>query len=511
MMRGSAAVFAATLVLLVATEHSAAFDRFIATTNRLRTVRRSHPMELLAEAGGDLRAVAKRTTVTTATTTTATNTASTATTSCPDADASGVRDSSAALTRCLSAALQAPGFVTVDLGGGVYRIDSPVVVNATGTGQPMQEGFGLSGGTLNASEVFPAGGFLLRIVLVKGVTIHDVVFESNHRGGCLRLDATKRTTVSSSFFQGFATRGIWATCPQNGPGDSPDEPTSCYTFKEQGDELLVQHSWFFEKTGASPEPSTGTAIEAEWSDCIFADNVLFCSKRGLVLGDGGNENLIIGNHFWVRCSPDHVAVPAVLASSGAARVFDCQFDRGNQVVVHNPAGLLVQGSTFHGGLSGVVLKADTDYHVLAHVIIKENLFHYHPPSTLPSGIWLNETAQAKFSRKFVNDSYVESNYFANASGTVGTTAAGMTQGYNTSTFVVDLSARLLVPEVPLTEVSYTLETSDSQPVQHWLASTSGGRVVVKTSKPLNHATVRVRIGQSTSPTNGAWCIGCPKE
>ena len=446
--------------------------------------------------------------------------------SCPGADPTGERDSSQALQKCLESAKNASGFWTIDLKGGNFRLDSPIVLVDThsvkANGEIDKSAFRLSDGTLYASAIFPKNRYILEFAHTSAIVLDGLRFESNHRGGGVRLNSAVQTVITSCFFRGYSTRGLWATCSGNNQtADAP--PHSCYqdrrpgsntTIHAAGDELIVQHSWFSEYDGVIPsgQNATGTAIETEWSDNIFVNSVIKCSKAGIVLGPGGNENLISGMHFWVACDghgPSGIIgsdgdIRHAIQLTGGARIFNCQFDRGNQVSVSDPLDLLISGCTFHGGLAGVYLHASTPQWVMRHVIIRSNLFHLHPPSKLPSGIW----PSGDFSRSFINESDVSDNMFANSSMSWGTKASAMVAATNTNRFVADLRPQLLLPDVPLTEVSYTLETPGV--AMHGLVNTSGGVVVVHTDKAVQKGILRVRVDQSTSASPGAWCYGCPK-
>ena len=240
---------------------------------------------------------------------------------CPGADPTGEHDSSQALQKCLESAKNASGFWTIDLQGGNFRVDSPIVLMDTHSvkvnGETVKSAFRLSDGTLNASAIFPSDRFILEFAHTSAIVLDSLRFESNHRGGGLRLNSAVQTVITSSFFRGYSTRGLWATC--SGNNQTAGAPThSCYqdrrpgsntTVHAAGDELIVQHSWFAEYDGTIPsgQNATGTAIETEWSDNIFVNSVIKCSKAGIVLGPGGNENLISGSHVTV-------AVPLALSA-----------------------------------------------------------------------------------------------------------------------------------------------------------------------------------------------------
>jgi hypothetical protein len=144
--------------------------------------------------------------------------------STPPGDPAGHRDSSVALNAELrrlcnddSDALQLAGIprdVTLDLRGGVYRLDAPLVVNSslrcTGT-------LHIRGGTLFAGPGLAAHGanhsFLVEVLDYwsgLGVSLTNLNFASNGTTtGGLRVDAAHHVHVQSCTFLNFGTQGIW--------------------------------------------------------------------------------------------------------------------------------------------------------------------------------------------------------------------------------------------------------------------------------------------------------------
>jgi hypothetical protein len=149
----------------------------------------------------------------------------------PPGDPTGQRDSSAALNAELrrlcnepppaalslvSAGLEGiPRDVTLDLQGGVFRLDSPIVVNSSLKCTGVLH---IRGGTLYAGQALAAHGtnhsFLVEVLEYwngLGVSLTDLNFASNGTGGGLRVDAAHHVHVQSSTFLNFATQGIWGS------------------------------------------------------------------------------------------------------------------------------------------------------------------------------------------------------------------------------------------------------------------------------------------------------------
>ena len=106
-------------------------------------------------------------------------------------DPSGAADSAPALRAALAAAAAlaagAPaavgsGDVRVDLGGGRFKLSSPVVADGA-SGRPLLRGVVIAGGTLfadNAPGVFPEDGFLLDFTFAQQITLKDLVLDAQH-------------------------------------------------------------------------------------------------------------------------------------------------------------------------------------------------------------------------------------------------------------------------------------------------------------------------------------------
>jgi hypothetical protein len=201
------------------------------------------------------------------------------------ADPTGMKDSSAAITGAIVAALNRSavigrkaagrqiGNVIVSLEGGQYRLDSPVVFPASGGGYvTVQDGALIAGPPFNSSEFLvdmSVGGYVY-------VSFLGVYFDSQHRGGNLKIADCLRTTVRNCYFSAFSLHGLLAA-----RGAS------------QGHELVVSDSFFAEyefgtKNYDNTTAKTGTAIEMQFPDSIISNIVALCSRRGVVDG-GGNQ------------------------------------------------------------------------------------------------------------------------------------------------------------------------------------------------------------------------------
>jgi hypothetical protein len=226
----------------------------------------------------------------------------------PPGDPTGQRDSSAALNAELrrlcneppppalslvSAGLGGiPRDVTLDLQGGVFRLDSPIVVNSSLKCTGVLH---IRGGTLYAGQALAAHGtnhsFLVEVLEYwngLGVSLTDLNFASNGIGGGLRVDTAHHVHVQSSTFLNFATQGIWGS-----------------KLLGEGHDLLVNHCRLTECTlpmAQCAEISTkrATAILIEFPDSHFTNSVITCGLKGVV--NRGGANNFRGLHIWTSCT-----------------------------------------------------------------------------------------------------------------------------------------------------------------------------------------------------------------
>jgi hypothetical protein len=431
------------------------------------------------------------------------------------ADPTGMLDSSAAIAAALQRAAAAPGIVTVHLDGGTFLLDGPVVVQPTqqheaGNGtRDVDYGFAtIQDGTFVAGTNFPQTRYMLELFKLKGMAIDRVVFLSGHRGGALRIDSTMQSTVTRSYFHEFASHGIFG---------SDDYANTSWA----GHELVVDSCWFEEWNAAAinkmPKGAykpVGTAIEMQFPDSMFHNNVVSCGKVGFVIR--GDSNLIQANHFWNACAGSEAVEPPggnapvvalYMSNWGSGRVFDCQFDRDCQLLVENPEGLLVRGNTWHGGHGGIMLSAIRKNHVMADVHIVDNMLQCHrPASNYCATITLNETVSTFATTELFPLSVVERNIFGLLNASVGTRAAASISLSATSKVFpdVDLRPQLLAAEVPFTEVSYSIEQPAGEPLvlaPHGWSSPRPGVVRVE-SAALLPANSTLRVTASISSTIG---------
>lgn len=264
-------------------------------------------------------------------------------------DPTGVADSTAALVAAIAAvaergrsaggvwpAADGAGGVTLELGGGVYRVSAPLIIGAG------LRDFTIARGTLVAdAAAFPADGYLLEVTGTTGLTLVGVTLDAAHAGGGARLTDTMQTVVTRSQFLHYRSVGLW------GAGGGAHE-------------LLVDSCFFAEYMFGEPgfnasAQKSGTGVWLDMPDSSVYNSVVRCSRVGVVVRGGGN--LLHGVHVYATCSKDggpggaDTAV-GLVADGFMARVHGCYWDNSPVVVTAMYDGTLT-GNVFYG-LAGLV-------------------------------------------------------------------------------------------------------------------------------------------------------------
>lgn len=204
------------------------------------------------------------------------------------ADPSGVNDSTAALQACVTHAWNSSrgndhdqldlGNLVIDLAGGVYLLNAPVVF-------PSQSArnFLVRDGTLRASATFPSDGFLLVLngtasQHVENVGFSNLVFDGGNgqRGGGLYSQENIHVRVDGCWFLRFGSVGLSVL---------------------NGHETYVDNTWVSQATFQGPSCyENGTGISLKQADASISNVVIFCTKLGIRL-DGGNV-IIENTHIY---------------------------------------------------------------------------------------------------------------------------------------------------------------------------------------------------------------------
>lgn len=294
-------------------------------------------------------------------------------------DPTGAQDSTQALQTALSSAASlassnglpgsiGSGGVGVDLGGGTYRISSPLLLHNF-------NGIRVFGGTIVAGAEFPPTGCLLDVQGQGNLVFEDLTLDSNHTGGGMRVDNVVEVTVRSLFFLHYSSFGIW--------GDDAHGASH---------ELLVTESFFAEFMWGekgfdtlSLQNGTGIYLAPQFYDSNFYNTIIRCTRVGVVNHAGAN--LFHGLHIYATCNKDpgglNVAVGMLSVAWGQTRIDNCYFDDSPLVIV-SAHDMVVKNSLVYG--LGSVIFAPTPGTSASGAFVTNMVFSNTPYSGLGPGI-----------------------------------------------------------------------------------------------------------------------------
>ena len=280
-------------------------------------------------------------------------------------DPTGQRDSTAAFAKLIHAAwadattakhgcLTVPagcinvtnlGGAIIDLRGGTFRVNSPVVFPASGGGN-----LGVQDGTLRAGEGFPAGRFLIELNISAtdwphqtfvDLTFSNLVLDGDNLAGGLSCVNCDHVTIDRCWVMGFQGFGI-------------------YTLG--GHEVYVSNSWISQNN--HPTHPNGTGILMSCADSSLIDTVIFDTRLGFWCGAGNSvvSNVHVynsGHVTWATANDTFDAAPfggGYIGDKGQMRLIGAYFDDCT-LVIDNPRrvtvvdGLWLLGeATTSGGL-----------------------------------------------------------------------------------------------------------------------------------------------------------------
>jgi hypothetical protein len=299
-------------------------------------------------------------------------------------DPTGVQDSTQALQTALSSAASlsasnalpgatGSGGVGVDLGGGTYRITSPLLLH-------YFNGIRVFGGTIVAGVGFPPTGCLLDVQGQGNLVFEDLTLDSNHTGGGMRVDNVVEVTVRSLFFLHYSSFGIW--------GDDAHGASH---------ELLVTESFFAEFMWGEKgfdtialQNGTGIYLAPQFYDSNFYNSIIRCTRVGVVNHAGAN--LFHGLHIYSTCNKDplgvNVAVGMLNVAWGQTRVDNCYFDDSPLVIV-SAHDLVVKNSLVYG--LGSIIFAPTSGASASGAFVSNMVFSNTPYSGLGPTIHYDTT------------------------------------------------------------------------------------------------------------------------
>ncbi|KAG6395895.1 hypothetical protein SASPL_142028 [Salvia splendens] len=376
------------------------------------------------------------------------------------ADPTGQNDSTGAVLKAITDALNGPGKgvlfegivnlggARVDLDGGNYLISRPLLFPVSGRGN-----FAIQGGSLTASNDFPADGFLIDLSSSSNsaynyefTTLRDLYLDSNYRGGGIRVKNSLRTTIDNCYITHFSTTGILA---------------------EGGHETIIRTSYLGQHITAGADPGersfSGTAIALAGNDNVVSDIVIFSAQTGILLS--GQANLISGVHCYNKANGfGGVGIYVQLPGLAQTRIVDSYLDYTG-IVAEDPVQLTVANTLFLGD-AFILFKSVKG--VMSGVTVVDNMF-----AGSDKGIEIVQM-EGKFDR--LDQIAIERNTVKGMA--VKTTVARASVDGGGPTWTADLKASLLFPNL-IKQVQYTFVTEAASYPSHFLRNISDNKVVIQ--------------------------------
>lgn len=147
----------------------------------------------------------------------------------------------------------------------------------------------IHGGTLTASDDFPADGYLIDFSASEDtisapynyeyITFKNLMLDSNYRGGGISVKESLRITIDNCYITHFNTNGILI---------------------QGGHETYIRNSFLGQHITAGADPGernfSGTAINLTGNDNAITDVVIFSAAVGVLLS--GQANTLSGVHCY---------------------------------------------------------------------------------------------------------------------------------------------------------------------------------------------------------------------
>ncbi|KAK6254236.1 hypothetical protein QUC31_015956 [Theobroma cacao] len=417
------------------------------------------------------------------------------------ADPTGKADSTEALNKAIADAFQSPGEGSwtlmdgitnlggpqINLEGGNYLISKPLRLPSAGAGNFM-----IHGGTLRASDDFPADGYLIDLSAPSAssqegnersslnsqlassssynyeyITLKDLMLDSNYRGGGISVVNSLRTSIDNCYIARFTTNGILV---------------------QGGHETYIRNSFLGQHITAGGDGGernfSGTAINLMGNDNAVTDVVIFSAAVGIMVS--GQANTFSGVHCYNKATGlGGTGIYLKLPGQTQTRIVNSYMDYTG-IVAEDPVQLHISSSFFLGD-AFVLLKSING--VANGVNIVDNMF-----SGSNNGVQIVQLDQSNGPFKEIDQVVVDRN---NVEGmNLKATVARVAVEGNGSSWTVDFNPILLFPNL-IKHVQYSLTTSGSSFPNHALRNVSENRVVIE-SDVAAPANVFVTVDQGAS-------------
>ncbi|CAA2998622.1 Hypothetical predicted protein [Olea europaea subsp. europaea] len=388
------------------------------------------------------------------------------------ADPTGKTDSTEALVKALSDALDGPtngflmegilnlGGAKIELDGGNYLISRPLQFSVAGRGNLV-----IQGGTIKSSDNFSNGTYLIDLspssvnnslkYNYEFVTLRDLLLDSNFRGGGIRVVNSLRISIDNCYITHFTTNGILV---------------------QGGHETYIRNSFLGQHITAGGDAGernfSGTAINLMGNDNAVTDVVIFSAEIGIMIS--GEANTLSGVHCYNKATGYggtgiYLKVPSGLTQT---RIVNCYLDYTG-IVVEDPVQVHISSSFF---LGDAYIRLKSVKGVAIGVNIVDNMFS-------GSNKGVNNVQLDKENGAFTKiDQVVIDRNNVNGMNLKATVARRSVQ-VNGSSWLVDFNSVLLFPNL-IKQLHYTLEANGNSFPKHVLRNVSNNQVLIESDVPV---------------------------
>ncbi|KAK6916981.1 Pectate lyase superfamily protein, partial [Dillenia turbinata] len=397
------------------------------------------------------------------------------------ADPTGKADSTDAILNALSDAFASPsdgsliegivnlGGAQIDLDGGNYLISRPLRFPGTGAGNVV-----IKGGSLHASNDFPADGYLIELSSpstssteivqeaknkslgaklstsssynYEYITLRDLMLDSNYRGGGISVINSLRTTIDNCYIVHFGSDGILV---------------------QSGHETYIRNSFLGQHITAGGDPGernfSGTGINLMGNDNAVTDVVIFSASVGIMVS--GPANIFSGIHCYNKATGfGGTGIYLKLPGLTQTRIVNSYLDYTG-IVAEDPVQLHISNCFFLGD-AFVLFKSIKGQ--MKGVNVVDNMF-----SGSGKGIQIVQLDEANGGFNQIEQVVIERNN-VNGMSMKSTVARGSIEG-NGSSWTIDLNPTLVFPNL-IKYVQYSFSTSDGSFLNHALKNISDNQV-----------------------------------
>eukprot|EP01084_Bolivina_argentea_P085927 155330_1 len=425
-------------------------------------------------------------------------------------DSTGVNDSTNAFLTAINKALSygTPnttmingvkdlGGVTIDLGGGVYKISKPLLI-------PSNYGnLRIMDGTICASKDFsPTNEFLLTIgnninagncagnECNENIAIENMAFDCKHIcGGGISLYYTLYTSIGPDIYvTGYNIVGI-------------------SVFESGGTMINTAYLGEYNPSDANKQKRNSTAIQFYTHDSYISNVIIFDALIGIHIGDSGG-NVLNGIHIWgtdaIKNNITNVTNTIGMIIQGNAhqlRVLNCYFDF-NHLVIFSPIYSLSVENTFFLGGGGLVFKASSTNSMITGFNLMDSQFTIGKYKQNATTILVDES-NGKFSEIKnvviagieIHQSNTNKYYFKT------TYTKSVLMQRNSTKWVFDFNDVLLFDNIGIAMIDYSVKietTSINKFIQYYAIideKVDNKTVIIYTDKPCD-ATIYINVDQS---------------